>query len=220
MEETFNIYFAGETLAGHDPGEVRRKLAALFKADAATVDKLFSGETRLLRRNCSREQALKYQAAMERAGARPRITRSSDRGAEPALSLAPAGSDVLRPEERASVAPAEVDTSALSLAPPGEALAPAAGPAPAPPDTSHLSTAPVGEELPGLPRAAPPPAPDTSSLSLAEPGAGLAPPAHAAAAVEAPDLSIAAAGADLLDAEHRRREPPPAPSTDHLELEP
>ena len=67
-DETFNIYYAGEVLDGHDAASVREGLAVLFNANDATLDKLFSGATHLIRRNLDREQALRYKAAMERAG--------------------------------------------------------------------------------------------------------------------------------------------------------
>ena len=166
-EETFNIYYAGEVLDGHDAASVREGLAVLFNASDATLDKLFSGATHLIRRDLDREQTLRYKAAMERAGARPRISRNTRDAGEPGLSLAAPGSDVLRPEERRQVAPVEVDTDSLSIAPVGERLGPEAATPPAPPATDDLSMAPVGEDIPGLPRDAVPPPPDISAFSLA-----------------------------------------------------
>ena len=42
MEKRYNVYFAGEILEGFEAGQVRAGLAALFKADEATLQKLFS----------------------------------------------------------------------------------------------------------------------------------------------------------------------------------
>lgn len=218
-EESFNIYYAGEVLEGHDAALVREGLAVLFNANDATLDKLFSGATHLIRRNLDREQALRYKAAMERAGARPRISRNSAGTQADGLSLAAPGSDVLRPEERRRVAPADIDTTSLSVAPAGERLGPEAAPAPAPPATEALSLAAVGEDIPGLPRGAVPPPPDVSGLDLAGEDAPL-PQRPAPEPVEAPALDLAEPGADVLEARYRHKEEPPPPATDHLELEP
>jgi hypothetical protein len=218
-EESFNIYYAGELLEGHDAASVREGLAVLFNASDATLDKLFSGATHLIRRDLDREQTLRYKAAMERAGARPRISRSSRDAGEPGLSLAAPGSDVLRPEERRQVAPVEVDTDSLSIAPVGERLGPEAATPPAPPATDDLSMAPVGEAIPGLPRDAVPPPPDVSAFSLAAEDAPV-PERPAAEPVAAPDLDLAEAGADVLEERYRRKDDEAPPSTDHLELEP
>lgn len=64
------------------------------------------------------------------------------------ISLAPAGSEVLRPEERPQHEPVDPDLSGYALAPPGSDLGPGSTePAPTPPDTSDLSLAPEGEDL-------------------------------------------------------------------------
>jgi hypothetical protein len=218
-EETFNIYYAGELLEGHDSASVRAGLAVLFNANDATLDKLFSGTTHLIRRDLDREQALRYKAAMERAGARPRISRNSAGATQAGLSLAAPGSDVLRPEERRHSAPVEVDTASLSVAPVGERLGPEAAPAQPPPVADSLSIAPAGDDIPGLPRDAAPPPPDVSGLSLAGEDAPL-PARPAAEPVAAPALDLAEPGAAVLEARYRQRDEQPPPATDHLELEP
>ncbi|HKK22769.1 MAG TPA: hypothetical protein VJ947_03705 [Pseudohaliea sp.] len=218
-DETFNIYYAGEILEGHDPASVRKGIAVLFNAGDATLDKLFSGTTQLIRRGVDREQALRYKAAMERAGARPRIARN-DAGAQASgFSLAAPGSDVLRPEERRRVAPVDVDTASLSVAPVGERLGAEPGPAPPPPPAASLSIAPPGEDLPGLPRSAVPPPPDVSGLALAGEDAPR-PTRPAADPVAAPALDLAEPGADVLEERYRHQDEQPPPATDHLELEP
>jgi len=222
-DETFNIYYAGEVLEGHDSAGVRRGLAVLFNANDSTLDKLFSGATHLIRRGLDREQAMRYKAAMERAGARPRVTRTAadeqTGSTAPGLTLAPPGADVLRPEDRRSDSPAAVDVASLSLAPAGDRLGPVAEAPPAPPATDALSLAPAGETLPGLAGEAPPAAPDVSALTLAE-GDLSAPAPAQSAELAAPDLDLAEPGADVLEARFRRRDDSEPPATDHLELEP
>lgn len=77
MDPLYDVCFAGEILQGQDLDTVKLKFAKLFKADDATVDKLFSGKTQLLKRGCDRETALKYKKAVEQAGAKPVIRTSA-----------------------------------------------------------------------------------------------------------------------------------------------
>ncbi len=217
MQETYNIYFAGDIADGESIGEVRRRVGALFNAREATLDKLFSGKKQLIKRNCSRDEALKYQTAMRRAGALATIAVTGDsaeatsRGvtAQPEpdqpprqrdradLSLAPAGTEVLQPDERPPVSRRDMDLPAFSVAAPGERLgAPEPQSPPPPPDTSHITIADAGETIPGLESTVPSAAPDTSALTLADPDS------------------------DLLDARYRQHDTPPTPRTDHLSVEP
>lgn len=56
----------------------------------------------------------------------------------PEFDVAPVGSDVLAPAERPQIRAANVDTSGLSVAKPGERLGPQSAPAPAPPNVDHI----------------------------------------------------------------------------------
>jgi len=216
MQETYNIYFAGDIAEGEAIREVRRRVGALFNAREATLDKLFSGKKQLIKRNCSRDEALKYQSAMRRAGALATITVTPDSAAvvppghtaqqapdqpspQPAaaaLSLAPAGTEVLQPDERRPASRRTMDLSAFSVAAAGERLGTPEPQAPPPPDTSHISVAEAGETIPGLPSTVPSTTPDTSALSLADPDS------------------------HLLEARYRPHDAPPTPHTDHLSVEP
>ncbi|MDX1733303.1 MAG: hypothetical protein R3228_03020 [Halioglobus sp.] len=82
MDRRFNIYFSGELLAGRGVDEVRANLARLFNANDQTLDRLFSGDLQLLKRDCDEATASKYQTAMERAGA-VAIVRASDAAQAP-----------------------------------------------------------------------------------------------------------------------------------------
>jgi hypothetical protein len=73
MEERYNVYFAGQVMAGFDARTVRDKLAKIFNADQATLDKLFSGKAQLIKRDCDAATAAKFKQALERAGAIPII---------------------------------------------------------------------------------------------------------------------------------------------------
>jgi len=199
-EPRYDILFAGEILAGNHRDTVADNLARLFKATPETVDRLMDGGLHVLKRGTDRETALKYESAMQRAGARAILREVAAESAptppppqtpapapvppDPApartagpdatgLSLAPPGSEVLAPHERRSVDGVVVDTSGIALA---SVFAAPSGtdrpPPPAAPDTSHISIAAPGADLlEGHHAPAPPPPPDTAALSLAAPGA-------------------------------------------------
>lgn len=69
MAKRYNIYFSGQMHDGNDAGDVRARLGKLFKANDATLDKLFSGKPQLIKRDCDEATARKYRDAMEKAGA-------------------------------------------------------------------------------------------------------------------------------------------------------
>lgn len=212
-DERFDIFFAGECLPGHREEEVRSALQNLFRIDAAALERLFSGDRRVIRRDCDRATALDYQRAMKQAGARPVITRATAgdaRGvdtvqaadatqvAAPPLTLADAGSDVLRPEERQPPVVVTVDTSGYAIAEPGERLAPAT---PAVPDAEvpDYALAEPGSRL-SEPAADTAPAPDTGHLSLADGDFDLsdcAPPPAPPLPLDLDHLVLAEPGADL-----------------------
>jgi hypothetical protein len=224
MDERYNIYFAGVVLEGHDIAQVRLQLGKLFKADDLTLDKLFSGSPQMIKRNCDKSTALKYQQAMKKVGAKPLI-RSAEPAAEqnnPDFDLAPAGADVLRPEERTEIAQLEIDTSAISLADTGERLSELAPPAPAAPDTDHLSMGDVGEDIPNLDKGPPSLPPDTSGISLSPEGSDYsdcAPEPAGGPDLDLSALELADQGADMLDEQYKSEDKPAVPATDHLSLE-
>ncbi len=215
MEQRFNIYFDGRVAAGQDSGAVRERLARLFKADATTLDRLFSGRPQLIKRDCDQATARKFQQAMEGAGAIPTITTAN---------AAPAATESRRKltaAERIAALAAAPDAggygksstpspAAAADSEPGMVLAPEGTPVlreterPAPVqrevDTSALSAAPSGERL-SPERPAPPPAPDTTHLSLAGAGESIPNLAHHARAI-APDtsaLALSPEGTDFSD---------------------
>jgi len=242
---------------------VRSRLGQVFKADEATLDKLFSGKPQLLKRDCDKATALKYKQAMEQAGAQPLIkavqpeaeaappapqtaaekiaalAAAADTGAHRAAAdpeprraaaapvpagepeVAPAGSEVLREDERPTPVVREVDTSGLAVDTAAQRLS-AESPAPPPaPDTSHLDMAAVGELIPNLPSDLAPLSPDTDSLSLSPEGTDFsdcAAPEPAPPDLDLSALDVAPAGADVLEEQYRKKEQPAPPPTDHLTL--
>lgn len=143
-DQQFDVFFRGDIVAGQAVAEVKERLAGLFKLEAAQVEQLFSGRPTAIRRNLDEVSARKYEQALLKIGALAELrpvkveeaptaqavaeTPAAGSPDEPpaelantdgGLSLAPAGSDVLRPDERANVAATEVDVSALALEPGG-----------------------------------------------------------------------------------------------------
>ncbi len=271
MEKRYNIYFAGEILDGRDSSSVRVALAKLFNANEETLERLFSGQAQLIKRECDKATALKYKQAMERAGARPLIKLAAEAAApaappaeapspsaaekiaalaaapdalryrgpgdtperEPApaadsepdtgsLDLCPDGTEVLRPEERATPSPVDIDTSGLSLDAAADRLSPEPPPPPASPDTSHLSLGEAGETIPTLASGLSPLDPDTSGISLAPEGTDFSDCAGKDAAASEPDLSgieLAPPHTEVLQDHERDKHPDGPPvATDHLQL--
>lgn len=239
--ERFDVYFRGECLDGADVQAVRAALGRLFRADPATLEKLFSGELQRIKRGVDRPTAEKYRAAMEAAGARAIIRAGGGAAsADPSPAAAPArsetetgppahdfeldaiGSDMLRPEERPRHDAPVPATDHLDLAAPGETLGIEPEPVPTVPAPDY-DVAEIGSELSkATPQAATAP-PDTSDITLAAPEHDLSDcaPADADAPPPAVDhLSMAEAGDALIDEHERKRTEAVAPATDHLSLAP
>lgn len=214
MSERYRLVFRGEVLEGQHPAVVRKRLAEAGRFDVAQLDKLFSGNPVVLKREADGATAARWQSLFRSAGARLRVLPveaasavadpagdtaiDSANAASPATAtettpdweLLPAGSDLLRAEERDVPTPVQVDTGGLSLAPPGPVVT-AQRPAPAAPDVSHLSVAEPGARL--AQGAGPPPV-----------------------VVQVPVFEVAAAGVDLSP--RRAADPPPPPDVSHIRL--
>ena len=65
----FNVVFGGAVSGGHQAAEVKKNLATLFKADEKKIDQLFAAPQTVLKRNIDYDQAMKYQKALQQAGA-------------------------------------------------------------------------------------------------------------------------------------------------------
>ena len=69
MSETYDIFFAAQLVDGFEEATVRDNIATLFKANNATLEKLFSGKPQLIKRGVDKQAAIKYKAALQKAGA-------------------------------------------------------------------------------------------------------------------------------------------------------
>lgn len=240
----YDMYLTGKLAEGVSRDTAIRQLAALFRSPPEAMAALLTDKPQLLKRGLDKETAFRYRDALQKAGvlvafraqtagAQPAAARAADpaptqapadpapaarAAAEGGIGLAPAGGELLRPEERSRPPATKVDISGYALAPLGELPATPA-PAVAPPDTGHLSLAPAGSEvLTDAERERPPaPAPDTSHISLAEPGT--LQPENPTPPPPAPDTShISLAPADAGPLAGLRPPPPSPPSTAHLSL--
>lgn len=66
----FKIVFSGELMPAAQLDEVKANLARLFKSDNAKINSLFSGAPVALKRDLGEDEAEKYLAALQRAGAK------------------------------------------------------------------------------------------------------------------------------------------------------
>tara|TARA_R110002049_G_scaffold72978_8_gene189069 strand:+ start:3370 stop:4185 length:816 start_codon:yes stop_codon:yes gene_type:complete len=235
MATRYTVYFAGQILAGHTAEEVRSNLAKLFKADEATLDKLFSGSTQILKRDCDEATAAKYQQAMARAGAQAIVKSAQPEAPAPTAPAAPKGQTAA--EKIAALAAAEDDTRFSGRPPPA--------PIPEPEEDGKFQLAPVGSDLlrpeerrpvealtPDISAlsvdaaatrlsaepTAPPPPPDTAHIEL-DTTAGLIPTLAEAEPPPPPDTSLidlSPAGTDFSDC---AGEEPIPPTLDLSELE-
>ncbi|MCP5102392.1 MAG: hypothetical protein GY950_03385 [bacterium] len=71
----YKIIFDGKINAGEDFGQVKARLASLFKVDFPVIEKAFRDAPTIIQRNLSEEKALKYKEAIERNGALCRIEK-------------------------------------------------------------------------------------------------------------------------------------------------
>ncbi len=69
MSQRYDIFFAAQIVDGFDEATVRANIAKLFKANEATLEKLFSGKPQLIKRGVDKAAAIKYKAALQKAGA-------------------------------------------------------------------------------------------------------------------------------------------------------
>lgn len=175
----YHIVFAGQLVKGADPAAVKANLGKLFKLDGGRVEKLFSGQEVVLKKDADQATAMKFRAVLKQAGAECEL-RPVDPPA--AVSPAPTGETASASQtvsESPEASSGDLETvgtirtggtgfsGAFSVAEVGEDMdnSEKAPPPPAP-DVSHLSMAQAGEDLGQARKEAPPAAPDISHLSL------------------------------------------------------
>ncbi len=242
----YDIIFTGQLVEGIETDTAKNNLATLFKTTPANVEKIFNGKPQPLKRGVDKPQALKYKAALHKAGllvafkAHQAPDQAAPAAANPApptdinqpepapaaaiaeddWSLAPTGSDLLKANERQQTPDIEVDTSNIKMV--SAFMEPEAEvkEVPPAPDTAHISVAAAGEDLLTEKPEAPPPLPlDLDAITLAPPGSDLEQLDESLPPLD-PDtsnISIADVGADILEGQVKEA-PPAAPNTDHISV--
>ena len=104
----FKIVFSGELMPAAQLDEVKANLARLFKSDSAKIDSLFSGTPVALKRDLGEDEAEKYLAALQRAGAK--VYKEADLGA----SLSLVETEDHNPPAAANQTTAATDSSRMS----------------------------------------------------------------------------------------------------------
>jgi len=184
---------------------------------AAAGDKPMTAAERIAALASAPDLGAQPQAAQSEVAPRAPDTKNDGN-----IALAPAGTEVLRAEERAAPVTSSVNTPDLDVDTSGERLSVTPPPPPAAPDTSHLSEAAVGELLPNLPSSAELLNPDTSGIALSPDGADFsdcAAPRPNAPELDLSGIDLAPAGADVIEPKYRKKQDVSPPSTDHLTLE-
>lgn len=238
-DKTFEVVFRGRVLKGYETADVKKKLAALFKINEATAEKLFSGKRVTVKKGLDEATARKYRDVLRSAGANASIVTVGAGGNAPKAASKPAA-------ESASAAPGE-DPSAGEdgtwvLDPVGTVLAQADKPDSPQIDVSGMSIAEVGTvfDTPAIaeapqfnfseftvddpgqtivePEVVEDAEFDLSGLSAGEPGEVLPQPeAVPPAEIDTEGLAMAEAGSQLIEKEAVT---PAEIATDHLTLEP
>jgi len=68
-EKRYKILFSGKVAKGRDLDEVKRNLKSLFEVGDSKIEQLFSGRVFVVKDNVDYESTMKYQMALETAGA-------------------------------------------------------------------------------------------------------------------------------------------------------
>jgi len=141
--QSFDVYFAGQTLPDADPVAVRQGVARLFKARPDAVERLFSGKPTRIKQGVDADAASLYRAAFRDVGALVEIVPA---GAPPAAAKAPRRTPQTPAAEDGTQTPARPavaeGVAGASLAEPGAIIDPTPPPPAAQIDTSALEALP------------------------------------------------------------------------------
>lgn len=190
MSDVFEVAFSGQIAPGADLEQVKKNIGSMFKADEAKLAQLFSGKRIVIKKNIDQQTALKYQAAMQKAGAVCEVRnlsaptpQSTPEPAAPAVSepvpaTQPAREAVDYADRDIPPAPQTVPLDirgeqiadlAANLAPVGSMMQDQPAPdVPPPAVPDGITMAPVGSDLGVEQKKNEPPPPDTGGLSLVD----------------------------------------------------
>ena len=77
MHHCYEVTFSGKIQEGAELDAVKASIGKMFKADEATIARLFSGKRIIIKKNLSAEAADKYSMAFTKAGAICELTLMS-----------------------------------------------------------------------------------------------------------------------------------------------
>lgn len=77
MDEKYRLIFRGELLDGQHRAVVKRRLSEALKLKDGQVEKLFSGQPVVVKRDVDRETAARYQTLFRKAGCQLRVKAES-----------------------------------------------------------------------------------------------------------------------------------------------
>ncbi|MGD8571799.1 MAG: DUF805 domain-containing protein, partial [Gammaproteobacteria bacterium] len=66
--QTFRLVFQGKIAPDQDLDQVKTRMQQLFKKDAATIEKLFSGKKIPLKQGLNQSQAIQYREKLRALG--------------------------------------------------------------------------------------------------------------------------------------------------------
>jgi hypothetical protein len=160
-DSRFHIVFTGQLVKGSDLATVKANLGKIFKMDAARVEKLFSGQAVVLKKDADQATAMKFRAVLKQAGAECELRPVEEAAESPTPPSPPP-----EPRPAASVAAQSQEPVAQSgdLETVGTIRTGGTG------FSGAFSVAEVGAEMDNSDKVAPPPAPDVSHLSVAQAG--------------------------------------------------
>ena len=209
---TFDIIFRGDLMPGFQLADVKRNLAALFKADTGRIDALFNGAAVPLKRDLDEATAQKYLAVLKKAGADVQLATAGSVGAarrRPATPTPQAQPGVSPPViAQPSMQERLASTQQAAAAPQPETSSEPAVTAAVEKTDSGFSLAPIGAALVETPAPQALVAPATGHLSLRAQEGNLVDDAEIKrprpVVVAELDVGLREAGASLLDESERQ----------------
>ncbi|TDJ39420.1 MAG: hypothetical protein E2O54_10885, partial [Gammaproteobacteria bacterium] len=147
MSERFRLLFRGEILEGQHTAVVKKRLAKLLGIEDARVQRLFSGEPVVIKKDVDQATAARYQAEFKSAGARLRVAGGKSAGSAASPPPTPAQDAASAAAPSATPAGAASTGDDPTVAEPGAMMSDDdSEPPPPAPDTSHLSVAETGSD--------------------------------------------------------------------------
>ena len=194
MDGMYQLVFSGELLKGQHRGVVKRRLREVLKLSEAQVEKLFTGNPVVVKRDVDEKAAEKFQELFKKAGGQLQVV-PVETAAETAENAPAPDAVAAQPEE----APAEELEAASGTTAPDFDLADVC--------------ATMADESEVVPVVVP-----DANFEVAEVGSDML---EEPAVVDAPiikdvDFDVAEVGADMGDRDDSP--PPPAPDVSHIKL--